>query len=40
MYMVQRCITIDLLFYCLNTNVDINYYLMPFYFIKSINSRK
>ena len=38
--MVQRCNTfIDLLFYCFHTNVDIIYYHMPFYFIKSINNK-
>ena len=39
MYKVQRSITIDLLFYYLHAYVDIIYYHVPFYFIKSINSK-
>ena len=39
MYQVQRSITINLLFYYLHAYVDIIYYHIPFYFIKSINSK-
>ena len=38
-YKVQRSITIDLLFYYLHTYIDTIYYHVPFYFIKSINSK-
>ena len=37
---VQRSNTIDLLFYYLQTYVDIIYYHIPFYFIKSISKNK
>ena len=40
MYKVQRSITIDLLFYYLHADVDIIYYHVSFYFIKSINRKK
>ena len=39
MYKVQRSITIDLLFNYLHAYIDIIYYHVPFYFIKSINSK-
>ena len=36
---MEYCNTIDLLFYYLHTYVGIIYYHIPFYFIKSINSK-
>ena len=36
---VERSITINLLLYYLHVYVNINYYHVPFYFIKSINSK-